>query len=126
MSTHRLESHDRLSLVLVEDNADAADSFRMLLELYGHRVALAADGAAGVAVIARVAPDLAFVDIGLPKLNGFEVAQRVRAGGGPQPVLIALSGYGGLEDKRRASAAGFDGHLTKPVDPAHVLAIWRG
>ncbi|MEO8603691.1 MAG: PAS domain-containing protein [bacterium] len=106
-----------LRVLVVEDNADAAESFAQLLELVGHRVRTAADGPSGVAAAQEFAPDVAFIDIGLPGIDGYEVARRIRA----QPelhssLLIALSGYGQSEDQRRAHEAGFDHHVTKPVE----------
>jgi PAS domain S-box-containing protein len=107
----------RLRILLVEDNPDAADSFTMLLELGGHEVRTAQDGPAALEIVEDFCPDLAFVDVGLPGMDGYELAMRLRAH--PRcrvSVLIALTGYGREEDKRRAVEAGFDHHLTKPVD----------
>jgi len=85
------------------------------LLLAGHDVQTATNGPAGVSKILDTKPDVAFVDLGLPGFDGFEVARRVRAAGGAPVLLIAVSGYGQLEDRKRAQDAGFDGHLTKPV-----------
>ena len=103
-------------VLLVEDNADAAEGMMMLLELRGHRVEVAHDGITAIALAAISKPDVLLVDIGLPGIDGYEVARRVRRD--PQiahVVLVALTGYGRAEDKRRAFEAGFDHHLTKPV-----------
>jgi len=108
-------------VLLVEDNLDAAESLAMLLELLGHRVDVAYDGTTALDVARRVRPEIMLVDIGLPGIDGYEVARRVRrdpAVGGA--VLVALTGYGRDEDRRRALAAGFDHHLAKPVDIARL------
>jgi len=105
-------------ILIIEDNADARETLRKLLELAGHRVRTASDGAAGLEAALAALPEVALVDIGLPKLDGYEVARRIRAAtdGGRTPLLIALTGYGLEEDRQRALAAGFDAHLVKPFD----------
>ena len=103
-------------LLLVEDNADNRNSLRELLEELGHVVAVARDGAEGVEAAIATVPEVALVDVGLPELDGYQVAQRVRAALGDRVRLIALTGYGQPDDVRRARAAGFDAHLVKPVD----------
>jgi two-component system CheB/CheR fusion protein len=104
-------------IVLVEDQADTREMMRMLLEERGHSVEEAGDGSEGVEVIRRVKPDVALVDLGLPTLNGFEVAREVRRFDGMHHVfMVALSGYGSEADIGNARAAGFDTHLTKPAD----------
>lgn len=106
-----------LRLLIVEDNDDVRDMLQTLLELDGHEVGVARDGREGVEMIEAQLPQVAIVDIGLPVLDGYQLAKRVRS----QPALkdtflIALTGYGQEDDKRRAIAAGFDAHLVKPVD----------
>ena len=109
----------RRRVLLIEDNADAREMLRTALELSGHTVDEADDGAAGLARAEAARPDAAIVDIGLPGIDGYEVARRLRAlAGGGDIVLIALTGYGQPEDRRRSEEAGFDTHLVKPVDPA--------
>jgi PAS domain S-box-containing protein len=104
-------------VLLVEDNVDAADALGMLLELLGHEVQVVHDGLAALEAIQRRMPDVMLVDIGLPGIDGFEVARRVRAlPNAASTVLVALTGYGRSEDKERTRAAGFDHHLTKPVE----------
>src|SRR6266850_4337830 len=105
------------SILLVEDNADARDALSVLLELEGHVVVATGEGHEALELVRARDPDIALVDIGLPGIDGYEVARRVRALDGRRPVLIALTGYGQPEDRRRASEAGFDGLLVKPVDP---------
>ena len=110
-------------ILIVEDNAAARETLRFVLELEGHRVHVCADGLAGVDEGVHRRPDVAFVDIGLPGLDGYEVARRLRAVRGDEVRLFAITGYGQPEDVRRARHAGFDGHLTKPVEVDEVLRI---
>jgi CheY-like chemotaxis protein len=104
-------------VLVIEDNADARDALRALLELDGHVVEAAADGLEGLDLARTKAPTVALVDIGLPGVDGYEVARRMRLLPGPPPVMIALTGYSEPEDRQRAKDAGFDAHLVKPVDP---------
>jgi signal transduction histidine kinase/CheY-like chemotaxis protein len=107
-----------LRVLVVEDNRDGRESLRDLLELWGHEVELAENGPQGVELALAMQPDVALIDIGLPGLDGNEVAQRVRAAlDGDRTALIAMTGYGQPEDRRRALQAGFDAYLVKPVDP---------
>ena len=110
-----MQSH---SILIVEDNDDAREALRMLLELDGHVVEAAAEGLQALEITRAKDPDLALVDIGLPGIDGFEVARRIRAADPRRPLLIALTGYGQPEDRRRATEAGFDSMLVKPVDPS--------
>ena len=111
-------------ILIVEDSRDSRDMLRFLLEHAGHEVHEAADGPSGVEAILTVRPDIALVDVGLPGLDGFEVARRVRADArGREVRLVALTGYGLPEDYRRSREAGFDAHLVKPVDPARLVAV---
>jgi signal transduction histidine kinase/ActR/RegA family two-component response regulator len=106
----------RQRILLIEDQEDARETLRLLLETDGHEVATARDGREGITVLAVFHPDVALVDIGLPQLDGYEVAREVRKlPAGQRIKLIALTGYGGLEDRARAEKSGFDMHLTKPV-----------
>jgi CheY-like chemotaxis protein len=89
------------------------------LALQGHEVSEAGDGATAVQLAAQTAPDVVVVDIGLPEIDGYEVARRLRASPSTRDIrLVALTGYGQQEDKQKAMEAGFDAHLTKPVDAA--------
>jgi two-component system, sensor histidine kinase len=103
-------------VLVVEDNPDSRESLRMVLELYGYRVEVAEDGRQGVEMALAWGPDAAVVDIGLPLLDGYAVARRVRAALGANIRLIALTGYAQYSDRQRAFEAGFDAHLTKPTD----------
>ncbi len=114
------------SILVVEDNADAREMLQAVLEVAGHRVETARDGVSGVEQALSGRHELAIVDIGLPGLNGYEVAQRIRAGlDGRRPplYLIALTGYGGREQRDRAIGAGFDVHIVKPVNPDTLLRL---
>src|SRR5262245_57809953 len=102
-------------IVVVEDHEDAREMLLELLTLQGHRVEGAGDGRAGLSLIVDSAPDIALIDVGLPELDGYEVARQVRRTMGRQVRLIAVTGYGQSYDRARAEEAGFDLHLTKPV-----------
>ena len=105
-------------ILVVDDNVDAAESLSRLLRLQAHEVRVAYDGLAALAAARDMNPDVVLLDIGLPKLDGLEVARSLRArGDGPRPLLVAMTGFGQAEDRARTAAAGFDHHLTKPVDP---------
>jgi CheY-like chemotaxis protein len=111
----------RLRLLIVDDNVDAAESLRMLLESDGHRIAVSHDGQAALEHAAALQPDVIFLDIGLPDLDGYEVARRLRQNPGLAATLIvAMTGYGQPDDLKRSLEAGFDRHLVKPVDPAAI------
>ena len=111
------------SILIVEDNADARDVLQVLLELEGHEVETAEEGQAALEMARTKDPDIALVDIGLPGIDGYEVARRLRARDPRRPLLIALTGYGQPEDRRRATDAGFDDVLVKPVDPVTLTAL---
>jgi PAS domain S-box-containing protein len=116
-----------LRIVVVEDNLDVAESLRMLLGMSGHDVAVAHTGAAGLEAARRHRPDVVVCDIGLPGgMDGYAVARALRREPQPPRVLIALTGYGQEEDRRRAHQAGFDLHLVKPVDPLALVRVLAG
>ena len=104
-------------VLVAEDNPDAAEMMRLMLEFKGHDVQVASDGIEAIALAERFAPDIAFVDIGMPRMDGYGVARGIRKRLGPGVVLVALTGWGQDEDKRRSREAGFDHHLTKPPEP---------
>jgi CheY-like chemotaxis protein len=108
-------SNAKRRILVVDDNKDAADSLAALLEMDGHQVKAVYTAEAGLEEIELLKPDLVLLDIGLPRISGYEVVQRIKAAH-PLISVVALSGYGGPEDKQRAAAAGFDAHLVKPVD----------
>ena len=106
-------------VLLIEDNRDARETFRMMLELAGHEVLEAEEGQTGLELLKTALPDVAVIDVGLPGLNGYEIASRFRREPqGNRVLLVALTGYGTPEARERSRAAGFDHHLIKPVDPA--------
>lgn len=108
-------------IVVADDNEDSAQSFAMLLSFSGHEVRIAHDGAAALDALRDFRPDVAFLDIGMPGLTGYEVAKAVRAEPWGQDVtLVAVTGWGQPDDKQRARTAGFDRHLVKPIDPDEV------
>jgi CheY-like chemotaxis protein len=111
-------------VLLVEDGEDAREMLRMVLTITGHQVWDAADGRAALGVLARERVDVAIVDIGLPGLDGYQLAEAIRARpDGAKIFLVALTGFGRPEDQRRALDAGFDAHLVKPVDPERLAAM---
>jgi len=112
------------SILVVDDNADAAASMAHLLRMVGHDVEIEHDGRAALGHIARSKPDVLLLDIGLPGMSGYEVAKHARARPEGQGLRIyALTGYGQEQDRQRAMESGFDGHLVKPVAPAELLAL---
>jgi signal transduction histidine kinase/ActR/RegA family two-component response regulator len=103
-------------IVIVEDNTDVRELLRLRLRRLGHDVEAVGDGVSGVELIVDNKPHMALIDIGLPRLDGYQVASQVRARLGQDVVLVAVSGFGQPEDKRKAAEAGFDDHITKPAD----------
>ena len=109
---------DPRSVLIIEDNRDAATSMQMLLQLLGHEAWVAHTGQDALGLAAARRYDLIFLDIGLPDMDGYEVARRLRDDIGLRDVrLVALSGHGGEEDRRRSRAAGIDAHVVKPIVP---------
>lgn len=114
-----------LKVLIVEDNRDARTTLRMLLALgYGCVVCEAGDGLAAIQIAFDERPDLALVDLGLPGIDGYEVARRIRSKlSRSEILLVALTGYGDVEDRERTAAAGFDVHLVKPVETAALAQL---
>ncbi|HEV8111060.1 MAG TPA: response regulator, partial [Burkholderiales bacterium] len=116
-------------VLVIDDNIDAAESIAVFLRLEGHEVRTVSDGPQAVAIAQVFAPQVAVVDIGLPGMNGYEVARRLRLKGTEAPtLLIALTGYGQKEDRLRSMQAGFHHHFVKPADPRVIqsaIASWR-
>jgi two-component system CheB/CheR fusion protein len=104
----------RRRIVVVEDNVDFAQSLAALLAGEGHQVATANEGSGALDLVARTAPDVVLLDIGLPEMDGFELARRIRQLGGRSPMLVAVSGYGDEANQRRARECGIDHYLVKP------------
>ncbi len=123
-----LPARGRKRVLIADDNHDAATSLGILLNDAGYDVRTVADGSQALEMAAQFRPDIALLDIGMPKLNGYEVARQIRAQPwGGEVLLVALTGWGGAEHRQQTAAAGFDHHLTKPVDPAaltRLLATW--
>ncbi|CAA9431624.1 MAG: Multidomain signal transduction protein including CheB-like methylesterase, CheR-like methyltransferase and BaeS-like histidine kinase, partial [uncultured Ramlibacter sp.] len=114
----------RLKVVVVDDNKDAAATLATLLEMMGHSVRHVHDGDAAVHAAAEFDPKVVLLDIGMPKLNGYEACRRIRlAPGGRDRVLVAVTGWGQPEDQRRSHEAGFDHHLVKPIEPAAIESL---
>ena len=110
-------------VLVVEDHPDGRESLRLLLSLLGDRVTVAADGDEGVRLGLRLRPQAAVVDLHLPRLDGYQVARRLRAALGRGVVLIAHTAYGQPEDRERALAAGFDPWLSKPAEPRELVGL---
>jgi PAS domain S-box-containing protein len=111
-------------VLVVDDNRDAASSLALLLQMAGHETSRAHDGPGALAAAEKERPEVILLDIGLPTLNGYEVGRRIRAQPwGASVVLIALTGWGQEEDRRRSHEAGFDGHLVKPVEYAELMTL---
>ena len=119
-----LLSAGRVRVLVVDDNADAADSVALFLRLEGHETTTALDGLQAIELCRSFNPDVAVIDIGLPGLSGYDVAQRLRATPeGARMLLIALTGYGQKEDQQQAKQAGFDHHFTKPTNPEEIHRV---
>jgi CheY-like chemotaxis protein len=113
-------------LVLVEDQEDSRVLLQTILEDAGYEVAAAADGPSAIEIIERERPGIAVVDIGLPIVNGYEVARRIRRVFGPNDIfLVALTGYGQQQDREAVISAGFDQHIVKPIDASTLIDVLR-
>ena len=108
---------------MVDDNEDAANSLATLLEVMGYDVRIAYDGPEGIEAADEFEPAVALLDIGLPKLSGYDIARHVRGKRGEDVLLVAITGWGQEDDRRRAHEAGFDHHFTKPADFDVLLAL---
>jgi CheY-like chemotaxis protein len=118
------ESLPQRRILIVDDNKDSADSLALLLEITGNQTYMAHDGLEAVEAIEKHRPEVVLLDIGLPKLDGHEVCRRVREQPwGKDIVVIALTGWGQEDDRRKSEEAGFNGHLVKPVDYDKLLKL---
>jgi CheY-like chemotaxis protein len=116
-----------LRVLVVEDHADTASSVELFLRLSGVEVWTAADGPAALQTAAEFPPDVVLLDIGLPGMDGYDVARRLAAQfPNGKPYLVAVTGYGTEADRRRAADAGFDRHLLKPADPEELMRLVTG
>ena len=112
-------------VLVVEDEVDSREALKLLLETEGHEVALSDSGAGALEEIARFRPDIALVDIGLPGMDGYEIARRARElEAGKDLKLVAITGYGGEAHRRRAKSAGFDMHVVKPISYEQLARVF--
>jgi CheY-like chemotaxis protein/two-component sensor histidine kinase len=117
----------RRNILIADDNQDALESLALMLRLEGHEVHCASDGEEALLLAVQRKPEIVVLDVGMPKLDGCEVARRIRAESwGRDAVLVALTGWGQDADRRRSREAGFDMHLVKPVDPATICDMLVG
>jgi CheY-like chemotaxis protein len=116
-------AHKSLRILVVEDNADSAESEAVLLRLWGHEVAIARDGASALAIVGPFDPHVVLLDLGLPDMSGFEVARTLRELERVPPLLVAVSGYGQERDLQQCYDAGFHRHFLKPVDPKRLKKL---
>jgi DNA-binding response OmpR family regulator len=119
-----------LRILVIEDDADCAESTALLLRLWGHQVEVVRDGAAALQAAQACLPDVLLLDLGLPEMIGYDVARRLREQPEPKrPFVIALTGFGRQENRRRSAESGIDLHMLKPVDPGRLkmlLARFQG
>jgi CheY-like chemotaxis protein len=124
MHTMNIHTAANLKVLIVDDNADAAEMLSALMQIIGHTSAVAHDGENALRICAEFHPDVIFLDLGMPGMNGYEVAQRIQAGAStPKPVLVALTGWGDESDRARTQAAGFQHHLIKPTSLEAVESL---
>jgi CheY-like chemotaxis protein len=118
------EDANQRRVLVVDDNVDAAESLAIILRLHGHEARTVHDGEHAIEVACEFRPDVVLLDLGMPKVNGYEVARRLRSEPwGRHVVLVACTGWGQPEDRRRSNEAGFDHHLVKPVNPDAILGV---
>jgi CheY-like chemotaxis protein len=118
----RVSSGHTRRVLIVDDNQDAADSLAVVLRFEGHETSVAYSAQTAIEAVGASQPEVVLLDIGLPHMDGYEVARRIRASGASARI-IALTGYGQLEDRQRSAAAGFAAHLVKPVDIATLVSM---
>ena len=116
-----------MRVLIADDNVDAASTLRALLEMWGHDVQEVHDGERSLEIAGAFRPHVMLLDIGMPKLNGYEVAQEMRRREPEvgKPILVAITGWGQEQDRTRAREAGFDVHLTKPLDPMELEELLK-
>ena len=118
-----LQAIDRHRVLLVEDNIDVADSMTLLLKIYGQEVTIARNGREAVEIALQDRPDLVLMDIGLPNVDGYQACRAMRNGGLTDTLIVAVTGYGQESDKRKAEEAGFDQHMTKPLESPTLMRL---
>jgi CheY-like chemotaxis protein len=119
-------SSARKRVLIVEDSVDSAETLGELITRWGHEVHLAHDGSSALRLARQVRPNVILLDIGLPDIDGYTVAHRLRGEDLGGEILVALTGYGEAQDRARAEQAGFDRHLTKPVEPQALRELLEG
>ena len=113
-----------LSVLVVDDNQDSAETITLMVEMWGHEARTVHDGPAAVEACLQFRPDVVLLDIGLPGMNGFDVARRLRGQGDLDGLLlVAMTGYGQEEDRQLSREAGFNHHMVKPIEPAELRAL---
>ena len=110
-------------VLVVDDNEDAADSLATLLDVMGYEVRVAYDGPEAIEAADAFRPEVGLLDIGLPQLSGYDIARHIRSTRGEEVLLVAITGWGQEDDRRRAREAGFDHHFTKPADFERLLEL---
>lgn len=110
-------------VLIVDDNVDAADSLALILRAMGHQVDVAHDGRSGVEISRRMRPDIVLLDIAMPQMSGYDAAREIRRFLGPDVRIVAVTGYGQHEDRRRSLEAGFDQLIIKPLDPDFLKSL---
>jgi CheY-like chemotaxis protein len=123
MATQAWKRERERRVLIVEDNADQAETLRMFLSLKGHRLEIAASGPAAIELARRQRPDVVLLDLGLPGFDGFEVARRLRQEHGMAMRIIAVSAYASEADRRQSMEAGCELHLVKPADPRFIESL---
>jgi CheY-like chemotaxis protein len=122
--TGRLGALPSKRILVIDDNRDAGDSLAMILRILGVDVRVARSGSEGLAALDSFGADIVLLDIGMPEMDGYEVARRIRARGSVRsPAIVAVTGWGQEQDRRRAKEAGFDHHLVKPADLQALNAL---
>lgn len=123
MNSDKVEHSASRRILIVDDNIDSADMVAAMVSMWGHDVRTANDGEEALVVAREYRPEVVLLDLSLPGIDGFEVARLLRAEALVGRLLIAVSGYGQPEDRARTKAAGFDEHLTKPIDPQQMQEV---
>jgi len=125
-SRHWVPAGPKRRVLVVEDNCDAAEMMHTLLSAAGHEVRAATSGGEALRTVSEFRPDVGFFDIGLPDMNGYDLAREVRRNpAGAAMLLVAVTGWSQTEDRKRALEAGFDAHITKPIDPGAIERLMR-
>ncbi len=117
------DSSPTTRILVVDDNEDAADSLATLLDVMGYQVRVAYDGPEAIEAADAFRPEVGLLDIGLPRLSGYDIARHIRSTRGENVLLVAITGWGQEDDRRRAREAGFDHHFTKPADLERLMAV---